>query len=295
MEKLGHGRDLSWQGVAICATLLPGPAGRRHAGSVTDMQNRANDTAAQSALRELRRDFASPKSLVAMAGLSVILAFVGPFGTDALLGFAPRLIYWAVLVVGCYGAGALIGPILGPRLPRSWPWTLRLTAVGLVIGVAACAVVLAVNLTVFRWWPEPAELAELAAAILPIAVVVSFMLDILLPAPAAAPAPLPPPLLDRLPVAKRGPLLALTAEDHYTRVRTAAGEELVLLRLSDAMREVGDTPGAQVHRSHWVAWDAVRAARREGDRAVLSLSHGGDIPVSRTYVPTIKDAGLLPK
>jgi len=73
------------------------------------------------------------------------------------------------------------------------------------------------------------------------------------------------------------------------------GESLVLLRLSDAIREVGDTAGAQVHRSHWVAWDAITAARREGDRAILTLKTGTEIPVSRANLGKIKDAGFLPK
>ncbi|MDR9427029.1 MAG: hypothetical protein RI538_08240 [Salibaculum sp.] len=53
-----------------------------------------------------------------------------------------------------------------------------------------------------------------------------------------------------------------------------------LMRLADAMREVGDTRGAQVHRVHLVAFDQVRAARREGDR---------------TNLPKVKEAGLLPR
>nr|WP_301270752.1 MULTISPECIES: LytTR family DNA-binding domain-containing protein [unclassified Roseobacter] len=105
----------------------------------------------------------------------------------------------------------------------------------------------------------------------------------------------PAPLLDRLPLEKRGPLVALSVEDHYVRVRTTKGEEMVLMRLTDAIREVGATAGLQVHRSHWVALDAVRSARREGDRAILTMSHGGDIPVSRSRLADAKSARLLPR
>jgi hypothetical protein len=61
---------------------------------------------------------------------------------------------------------------------------------------------------------------------------------------------------------------------------TEKEEEMGLMRLADAMREVGDTRGAPVHRVHWVAFDQVRAARREGDR---------------TNLPKVKEAGLLPR
>nr|WP_255552328.1 LytTR family DNA-binding domain-containing protein [Maritimibacter dapengensis] len=102
-------------------------------------------------------------------------------------------------------------------------------------------------------------------------------------------------ILDRLPIEKRGPLISLSVQDHYVEVATTKGTELVLLRLSDAMAEVGDTPGLQVHRSHWIATGAVKSARRDGARAILTMADGRDIPVSRTYLPAIKEAGLLPR
>ncbi|ERM03598.1 hypothetical protein Q644_00945 [Brucella intermedia 229E] len=64
----------------------------------------------------------------------------------------------------------------------------------------------------------------------------------------------PPPLLARLKPGNRGAILRLSAEDHYTRIVTSrGGEELLLLRFSDALNEVGNTSGLQIHRSHWVA------------------------------------------
>ena len=100
--------------------------------------------------------------------------------------------------------------------------------------------------------------------------------------------------LRRLPVEKRGRLISISVADHYVEVATSAGSALILMRLTDAMAETGDTPGLQVHRSHWVAIGEVTAARRDGARAILTLSDGRDIPVSRTYVPAVKEAGLLP-
>ena len=66
------------------------------------------------------------------------------------------------------------------------------------------------------------------------------------------------------------------------------------MRLADAIAETGDTAGLQVHRSHWVALDQVRGVRREGDRAILSMAHGPDIPASRSNIAALKEAGLLP-
>ena len=67
------------------------------------------------------------------------------------------------------------------------------------------------------------------------------------------------------------------------------------MRLSDAMKEVGTTHGAHVHRSHWAAFDQVASVRREGDRAVLTMKTGIEIPVSRANISQIKEAGLLPR
>ena len=103
-----------------------------------------------------------------------------------------------------------------------------------------------------------------------------------------------PALLDRLPFDKRGPLLALSVSDHYVEVRTSKGHELLLMRLSDAIRETAPEPGLQIHRSHWVAKSAVQSARRDGARAFLTLIDGTEVPASRTYLPALKEAGLLP-
>ena len=65
------------------------------------------------------------------------------------------------------------------------------------------------------------------------------------------------------------------------------------MRLSDAIRESAPEPGLQVHRSHWVARAQVRAARRIGDRAVLTMTTGDDIPASRAHIPALKEAGHL--
>lgn len=63
----------------------------------------------------------------------------------------------------------------------------------------------------------------------------------------------------------------------------------LLLRFSDAMRELGSHPGIQVHRSHWVADCAVlRLDRRDGRRVVV-LKSGREVPVSRSYAAAAQD------
>jgi len=112
----------------------------------------------------------------------------------------------------------------------------------------------------------------------------------------ATPPPIetkPARILSRLPFEKRGDLVAMTVEDHYVRVTTTKGHEMILIRLTDAIAEVGDVAGLQVHRSHWVALNHIAQVDRDKDRARLTLSNGASVPVSRTYMPQLRQAGLL--
>ena len=102
-----------------------------------------------------------------------------------------------------------------------------------------------------------------------------------------------PRIVMRLEPALRGPLVALSVRDHYVDVQTLAGRGSLLMRLGDAMEEVGSVAGAQMHRSHWVAWDRVRGVERSGDRIALVMAAGPQIPVSRTNRPRLVERGLI--
>lgn len=86
----------------------------------------------------------------------------------------------------------------------------------------------------------------------------------------------------------RGRLIALKAELHYLRVVTEFGEDLIHCRFSDAIQQAGSR-GLQVHRSWWVAHDAI-AERRGGDAPRLLLSNGLVVPVSRSWSARVRAA-----
>jgi DNA-binding LytR/AlgR family response regulator len=238
-----------------------------------------------------------PVTWAVLAGAAVLLAILGPFGTDERLRAPLRLVYWLAMVTATYGAGLAVSLVLWPLVQARLSRVAMVLALGLATGAAITPVITALNLIAFGYWPPLADWPALLAQFFAIAVIVTAVIQTLqghLAQPAAAPERTAPVLLDRLPVDKRGPLLALSAEDHYTRIRTARGEELVLIRLSDAIAETAPTLGLQVHRSHWVAVAGVAAVRRQGDGAVITLRGGGELPVSRRYMPDIRTAGLLP-
>ena len=49
--------------------------------------------------------------------------------------------------------------------------------------------------------------------------------------------------------------------DHYLRIHTDAGVELLTLRFADALEEVAAAHGFRTHRSWWVAADALEDVR----------------------------------
>jgi DNA-binding LytR/AlgR family response regulator len=109
-----------------------------------------------------------------------------------------------------------------------------------------------------------------------------------------AAGPNPPKFLERLPLKLRGgEVWAVEAEDHYLRLHTSKGQDLILMRLADAVAELEGIEGAQVHRSWWVARDAITDAKRGDGRATLTLKDGAEVPVSRTYAGLLRERGWI--
>ena len=102
-----------------------------------------------------------------------------------------------------------------------------------------------------------------------------------------------PALYDRLPHSFPQAISALGVEDHYVRVHAGEESEMLLMRLSDAIREMDGVEGAQVHRSWWVAEQAVASAKRQDRNWRLFLTNGLEIPVARERVVGLKQIGWI--
>lgn len=247
------------------------------------------------AMRELRQHLAAPFVMATQAGVALVLGLSGPFGTLDVLSAPLRFPYWAGVVFGTYTIGAALTLALIDRmdrhsaLPRAW----QVIRGGVLIGVAVTLFLALWNLPFFGWQGMTAQVGGggLLGAFV-VAWVVLGLRALYLKQDKTPNAP--PPLLQRLPLEKRGALIALSATDHYVEVITTRGRELVLMRLADAMAETAPTAGLQVHRSHWVALDRVRGAQRRGDGALLDMGEGLEIPVSRRHMAAIRAAGMLP-
>jgi DNA-binding LytR/AlgR family response regulator len=223
------------------------------------------------------------------------MALVGPLGTgDAPLTI--RLAYW----IGLMAAGTVLANIVARVAVhmdlferRPWLWALL---VALVLTPPQTVVVWAASSLSFG---DGLRLAALPGYCPPVLLVNLAMLAISVltqriptqthTAPEGAK---PPAFLDRLPIKLRGAeLYAVQAEDHYLRLHTSRGQDMILMRLTDALGELEGLEGAQVHRSWWVARDAVVDAERGNGRAALRLKGGSAAPVSRTYARALREAG----
>lgn len=227
--------------------------------------------------------------------IGVLLGFAGPFGSHPPLSAPVRYAFWIVMVFAGYAA-ALAAEKLVPETSISRP-ELRLGAV---------AIASALPLTFVAAWViplvrpghayAPLQLPALFGAVAAVQLAIVFTL---LRRSSGQPKPsptqrkdtsgsFPGALLSRLPNRLGDEIVALEAEDHYLRIHTTLGSDLVLMRLSDAIATIGPDLGLQVHRSWWVAHDAICEVIRSEQRSHVKLRNGLLVPVGRTYSAAVR-------
>ena len=219
--------------------------------------------------------------VVAVTGLARDLEHAGEFAADSLLGAS----------VGLAAARWLA--------PPSW-YHGRLWAVAILIAAIVSLPVIALIIACAVIIHGATLSLALAAGILPQVFVASLVMTSLAiflrghPTQTHAAPPDAPPakFLARLPPKLAGgELYAVEAEDHYLRLHTSLGQDLILMRLGDAIDELEGIEGAQTHRSWWVAKGAVADVDRLDGRAVLTLKDGAEVPVSRGFAKGLRAAG----
>ena len=235
------------------------------------------------------------RTLLIALGAGLFMAAVGAFGSDAQPP-ALRAAYWITVIM----AGTVMG-MLTTRVvnSRGWleerPWA-HWAVTTLLVAPPVTVLVWALTRAFFGGAPGFRGVWSFFPSVLAVTAVMAGVSQLARRDPvrthAAAPDAPPARFLDRLPLKLRGAeLFAVEAEDHYLRLHTSRGSDLILMRLSDALAELEGLEGAQTHRSWWVAKGAVVDAERSDGRAVLTLKGGAKAPVSRTYARALRDAG----
>lgn len=260
-----------------------------------------NDTAVQSTLRQLQAMARSRRLWSTFLAILALFILTGPYGTGEKMSFWPRLVYWTLV----QGAGWIITTCLSAFANAALVRFFSAPLIRMLIGsvFAAMPIGAVIGLANHVFFAKPVDAASVitnAFAALPLCIIFCFLSCLTTGYPRAPDMPEPPPaepssaepppastkeppaILNRLPPQKRGDLLRLSVQDHYTEIVTTRGRQLVLLRFVDALREIGDTPGLQVHRSHWVAHANVISLRKAAGRFYIVTHDGTEIPVSRS-------------
>jgi len=238
--------------------------------------------------------FGSRRRIAILTLIALLTGLIGPFGTGTDFLTLERYAYWALIVFGTVVPVQLVFTAFERRVGRAhwreWVW------VPIASTVSAFPVT-AVVVTIALLFGSPFDVAGAASLYVQCAFVIVAVAGVihLLQGHAAVSidSDRQPAILRRLPGARRGRLIRLTARDHYVEIVTDRGTALVPMRLRDAIAEVAPTEGTQVHRSHWVATHAVTAQRNAGGAARLHLTDGSVVPVGRTFRQQARDAGVL--
>ena len=229
---------------------------------------------------------------------AVFLSLVGPFDATSGMPIWVVFLYWfSLIALGSYSAEAAKEAL--SRAFPDLPLALQLLLLSVAAGIAVTAAVFAIETFAIGRRIPLSYAPNIFGFVMIISAAmtgIGYMADksILAPPPVDAPEGAGPveTFLSRLPLKfRQAQLYAISSEDHYLRVHTSLGDELILMRLADAVRELEGGGGLQVHRSWWVARGAVAEARRGDGKATLTLVNGARVPVSRAYARALREAG----
>ena len=218
-----------------------------------------------------------------------VLAILAPYGTTSLSLFG-RFAFWIGLCfAGGFGAGLtdIIAKLLKFKLA---PWT-RVLAQSITATIVVTITMLLMNLSIGAQL-SGAQIALLFFYVWVVSMTISTIGYFTSRTSVRSETPLRPTLFERLPMHLRNSdIHALSAEDHYVRVITSKGEELILMRLSDAIKEASPLSGLSPHRSWWVAEAGVEKLGKVKGKTEIILKSGKTVPVSRNGKKTVREAG----
>ena len=238
--------------------------------------------------------------VVMLVAIGLLMGFLGPFASER----APvvgRYVYWMLCMVGGGLIGIVIDELLSRRMAATWRRVVLVSA--LMTPLVSLHVMTTEHLLMGGWFNWEGYRRLVSWQVWPISLAVMVVRALVwrrLPARIETRTVVAPPLPEaeaafrrRLSARRRtARLIAVEAHDHYLKVHTDAGEELITLRFADALAELEKAHGWRVHRSWWVSAEAVEGVRwRRGGGGEARLAGGLEVPISRTYAPILKDAG----
>ncbi|MDH7974600.1 LytTR family DNA-binding domain-containing protein [Sphingomonas sp. AR_OL41] len=247
------------------------------------------------------------RAVIAATIAGAILGLAGPFGSYLNGSAEYRLAYWVISMwfgVVVYGAAVVsIVPVAGrSEIP---PW---MVGVFLIV-IASIPQAIATRMLALWFWPDLARIrigplvwylqVLLVAELLVLGYARWTGLLQLPSSPATLTADeasdddasiwtLLSPRLGR-------DILCLAMEDHYVRVHTPLGAELLLMPMARAVAGLSGIEGMRVHRSWWVARAAVTRIEGQSRAMRLHLVNGMVVPVARRAVADLRAGGWIPE
>ena len=231
-----------------------------------------------------------------VVGSGLFFALTSPFNAVTYLVFPVRWIYWIGLISITISVHVVV--------TRLWIDRLTLWRRALVVSVLATPLVFAAIVLVQQMIARPVPMRfwwSLLGSIWVINIVLALLaaqLDRLANQPTTTtPNSLPDPVAGirkRLPVAARdATICALSAQDHYLDVILPDSHHLIHMRFGDALSMIAAEDGLQVHRSWWVAREAIKTISKQGRKFELQLLSGQTVPVSRAGAARMREAGWV--
>jgi len=242
--------------------------------------------------------------------LAVVMTASGAFDTDEI-GVPHRMALWLVVSALMVSQTLVLDGLIAPRLPASIGGRIGAGALS-VLGVI---VLMTFELHALKYTPllskAPDPLWDFALFLVPpVGSVAGFVVLTRILAPEGLQPGLPQTkvLMDTPSSDVRrktgmpepdpqgwpsGPILSVRAHDHYLEIAAAGRRSFVRGRMSDALHRLAGEDGIQPHRSWWVARSEIARIRRQGRDYVLETHDGTEIPVGRSRISGMRDAGFF--
>jgi hypothetical protein len=187
--------------------------------------------------------------LAMLAAIGLLMGFLAPFASERA-PVARRYLHWMICMVGGGVIGIVIDDLLARRMTASWR---RVVAVAALMTPPVTLLVLATEHTLSGApfdWPVYGWLFRQVGPIVLAMMAVRALVWRRVPARIETRTVVAAPLPDaeaafrrRLSARRRqARLIAVEAHDHYLKVHTDAGDELITLRFSDALAELAQAP-----------------------------------------------------
>lgn len=248
-----------------------------------------NDKKFQSKLSD-RPAWHLPEQAAAYILAIGIFSTTGPFNTYSM-SFLPRVAYWALALAA--GWVFVSASLLLLRRTGFVHANASIRNFGLAISLAAppTAFFVLILEALLRPSDRPFWQANVLFSVLIVCLVVGGVVVAWVRPRLNAPLRIPAyvTFLKRLPPQIGTDLISLSSQDHYVEVTTEKGRELIHMRFADALRELRDYPGQQIHRSHWIAARAFSGLARENSKVMAHLSDGRTLTVSRSFTAAARE------